>query len=73
MEIILRFIGYSQAELEQMEEKEVWRKSFAAMDLVREFMEGITGDGGTTSAAMPPAPPGFDPMAAYTDVGPSLG
>jgi len=73
VELVLRFIGYSKAELDIMEEKEVWRKAFAAMDLVREVMEGLAGGEGTTSAAMPPAPPGFDPMAAYGSQGPSLG
>ena len=72
MEIVLRFIGYSKAELETMEEKEVWRKAFSAMDLVREFMEGLAGTGGGTEASMPPAPPNFDPMAAYGSSGPSL-
>ena len=72
MELVLRFIGYSKNELEAMEEKEVWRKAFAAMDLVREFMEGIAGDGGGTESAMPPAPPNYNPMAAYGD-GPDLG
>jgi len=73
VEIILRFIGYTKAELEAMEEKEVWRKAFATMDLVREIMEGLAGDGGGTEAAMPPAPPNFNPMAAYGVSGPQLG
>jgi len=73
VELVLRFIGYSKAELEQMEEKEVWRKAFAAMDLVREVMEGLAGGAGGTESAMPPAPPNFDPMAAYANQGPSLG
>ena len=73
MEIILRFIGYSKAELESMEEKEVWRKAFAAMDLVREIMEGLAGGVGGTESAMPPAPSNFDPMAAYGNAGPALG
>ena len=71
MELILRFIGYSKAELEVMEEKEVWRKAFAAMDLVREIMEGLAGaGGGGTEAPMPPAPPNYNPMAAYGAPGP---
>jgi hypothetical protein len=70
VELVLRFIGYSKVELEAMEEKEVWRKAFAAMDLVREFMEGISSEGGGTGSAVPPAPAGFDPMAAYGASGP---
>jgi len=70
VEIILRFIGYSKAEVESMEEKEVWRKAFAAMDLVREVIEGLAGDGGGTTASMPPAPPNYNPMAAYGAAGP---
>ena len=70
MELILRFIGYSKAEVESMEEKEVWRKAFAAMDLVREVIEGLAGAGGGTPASMPPAPPNYNPMAAYGAAGP---
>jgi len=73
VELVLRFVGYSKAELDSMQEKEVWRKAFAAMDLVREVIEGLAGDGGGTTAAMPPAPPNFDPMAAYGATGPDLG
>ena len=73
MEIVLRFIGYSKAELDAMQEKEVWRKAFAAMDLVREIVEGLASDGEGTTAAMPPAPSNFDPMAVYGATGPDLG
>ena len=71
MEIILRFVGYSKAELGQMPEKELWRKAFSAIDLIRELVEGLGSgtDGGTVMP--PPAPPGFDPMAAYNASGPS--
>ena len=53
-----------------MEEKEVWRKAFSAMDLVREIMEGLAGGAGGMESSMPPAPAGFDPMAAYGASGP---
>ena len=69
VEILLRFIGYSKTELEQMEEKEVWRKAFSAIDLVREMIEGLAG-GGAMGTPPPPSPPGFDPMAAYNSAGP---
>ena len=71
MEIILRFIGYSKAEVETMEEKEVWRKAFAGMDIIREVMESLAG-AGSAQPQMPPAPPNFDPMAAYKASGPDL-
>ena len=68
MEIMLRFIGYSKAELEQMEEKEVWRKAFSAIDLVGELMSSLTGGmGGSSNADLPPTPPGFNPMDVYND------
>jgi len=73
VEIVLRFIGYTKDELDSMEEKEVWRKAFSAMDLVREMMEGLAGGTGGTEASMPPAPPNFNPMAAYGASGPDLG
>ena len=72
MEIVLRFIGYTKVEVEAMEEREVWRKAFAAMDLVREVIEGLAGGEGGTEASMPPAPPNYNPMAAYGNQGPSL-
>ena len=54
-----------------MPEKELWRKAFSAIDLIRELVEGLGSgtDGGTVMP--PPAPPGFDPMAAYNASGPS--
>ena len=52
-----------------MEEKEVWRKAFSAIDLVREMIEGLAG-GGAMGTPPPPSPPGFDPMAAYNSAGP---
>ena len=74
MELVLRFIGYTKAELEAMEEKEVWRKAFSAMDLVREIIEGLgsVNEGGGAKASMPPAPPNFDPMGAYKASGPQI-
>lgn len=52
-----------------MEEKEVWRKAFSAIDLVREMLEGLAG-GGSMNTPLPPTPSGFDPMAAYNPSGP---
>ena len=69
MELILRFIGYSKAEVESMEEKEVWRKAFAGMDIIREVMESLAG-AGSAQSQMPPAPPNYNPMAAYGAAGP---
>ena len=55
-----------------MAEKELWRKAFSAIDLVRELVEGL-GSGAEGGTVMPPpAPPGFDPMAAYGATGPDL-
>ena len=55
-----------------MEEKEVWRKAFSAIDLVREMIEGLAGGQGGGGTGPPPTPPGFDPMAAYqSSAGPS--
>jgi hypothetical protein len=62
---MLRFIGYSKEELEKMEEREVWRKAFSAIDLVKELLEGLSG--GVGGGVAPPPPPNFDPMAVYTD------
>jgi len=70
VEIMLRFIGYSKEELEQMEEKEVWRKAFSAIDLVGELVSSVAGDGGVRASAMPPTPPGFNPMDVYSASGP---
>jgi len=70
VEIILRFVGYSREELSQMAEKELWRKAFSAIDLVRELVEGLGGGTGGGTSMVPPAPPGFDPMAAYSTSGP---
>ena len=47
-----------------MEEKEVWRKAFSAIDLVKELLEGLSGGGG---GEIPSAPPNFDPMAVYNN------
>ena len=71
MAVILRFIGYSKAELQEMEEREVWRKAFSAIDLVREMIEGLAGgESGGMGMSAPPPPPGFNPMAAYDAAGP---
>jgi len=70
VEIMLRFIGYSKAELEQMEEKEIWRKAFSAIDLVGELVSSLSGEGGGSASAMPPTPPGFNPMDVYSASGP---
>jgi len=70
VEIMLRFIGYSKAELEQMEEKEVWRKAFSAIDLVGELISSLTGGMGDSTADIPPTPSGFNPMDVYNSSGP---
>ena len=53
-----------------MEERELWRKAFSAIDLVRELVEGLGGGVGGGTSMVPPAPPGFDPMAAYSTADP---
>ena len=54
-----------------MEEREVWRKAFSAIDLVREMIEGLAGgQPGGMGMSAPPPPPGFNPMAAYDPAGP---
>jgi len=62
---MLRFIGYSKSELEHMEERELWRKAFSAIDLVGERINSIGGGTGSESSAMPPTTPGFNPMDVY--------
>jgi len=69
VEIMLRFIGYSKAELEHMEERELWRKAFSAIDLVGELVSSLGGEGNVSTMA-PPTPPGFNPMDVYSASGP---
>ena len=71
VEVMLRFVGYSKEELDSMNEKELWRKAFSLVDLIREMIEGFLKGG--ESSNMPPSPPGFNPMDVYKDAsGPSL-
>ena len=74
VELMLRFIGYSGEELSEMGERELWRKAFSLVDLIKEMIEGIVqgGESGGPSI-VPPSPPGFNPMDVYNNAsGPSL-